>query len=1024
VVEHRLFEFIKTAQVDACRACLSATSASALNALVDGNGLPALAVAAAAGFDAIVSLLIEHGADATRVVASRQRQPVLHFAATTAPASTVALLLAAGAKVNALDMHGRSALQLAARSNENVGVVSALLQAGATLRPTAAGESLVAVASHNANWRVLQRILDEVGSASGCTLHSAALARNADGVRVLIKAGVKVDARDEKGRTALHLAAKDGNEATLSALLASGADPRLQCDGLSALHVAAQHCTNPRAISLLCKAGAPVNEGRNSPLLVAACRRDAGAAAIVTALIECGADVEALDKRGRTPLLAAVYSSARVAVLGALVAGGASLDACDARGFTCLHHAAVKRNGAEAIQFLRSKGADVYAVDAQRSCPIHRAAMSCTSDDESVFAALVADARASVNERTRGGCTPLRFAVRRGGPAVVQFLVRAGAEVNARTKSGDTALHNAAAHNPDARVIDALIAAGADVDPANKHNRTPLLMAARSNNDAVVAALLRHRADLHATDTLDNTALHAAAWNPDVNTVKLLLGRGLCAVNKPTYRGMTPLHTAASANTNPTVMATLVAAGGDVHVRDDSGLSVLHHAARSRNALVTKAVIRAGADVSARSHSGHTPLHTCAAFGSNAAVAQALMDAGVDPNAADLDGRTCIQNASALNRSPEILQALIDGGGKVRVTDRATGLTPLHTAARHSTARIVAVLLKAGADVNARCLEKRTPLHSATVDARIDIVRALCDAGADVNAACRQGRTPLHSFAMHGASAAILELLLSKGGDVHREDHNFRQPLHNCCMNGLSTPAMVVALLDAGADLGARERDRRTPLHCAASCHVDANVLLVLIARGADVRARDSMGFTPLMNAVMRSSKASEALIKALLNADPAAGEVYESKSRRTALHMASHFSSHRIVYLLCHHGSFDVNAPDAHSRTPLHSAVTKDDPVRANTVGVLLDAGADADVSDRQRATPCHLAAKLGDCASLQLLIAAGADLNRQDKSGSTPAHLAYDEQTLDVLQKAGADLLIRNRCGATAISTFCRES
>lgn len=1020
MVEHRLFEFIKTAQIDACRVCLSAMSAGALNALVDGNGLPALAVAAAAGFDAIVSLLIEHGADVMRVAASRQRQTVLHFAAKTAPASTVALLLSAGAKVNALDMHGRSALQIAARSNENVGTLSALLQAGATLRPTASGESLVAVASHNANSRVLQRVLDAVGTVSGCTLHSSTLARNADGIRVLIKAGVKVDARDEKGRTALHLAAKDGDEATLSALLASGADPRLQCEGSSALHVAAQHCTNARAIFLLSKAGAPVNDGRNSPLLVAACRRDAAAAAIVTALIECGADVEALDKRGRTPLLAAVYSSARVDVLAALVAGGASVDACDARGFTCLHHAAIKRSGAEAIQFLRSKGADVYAIDAQRCCPIHRAAMSCaTNDDESVFAALVADARPSINERTRGGCTPLCFAVRRCGPALVQFMVRAGADVNVRTKNGDTALHNAATHNADPRVIDALVAAGADVDPANKHFRTPLLLAARFNNELVLNALLRHRANVFATDSLNNTVVHAAAWNADVNTVKLVLSLGVCSVNKPTYKGMTPLHTAGSGNPNAIVMATLVAAGGDVHARDEFGLSVLHHAARSRNALVAKVVLKAGADVSARSHSGHTPLHTCAAFGTSAAVAQALMDAGVDPNAADVDGRTCVQNASALSRSPEILQAIIDGGGKVRVTDRATGLTPLHTAARHSTARIVEVLLKAGADVNARCLEKRTPLHSATVDSRIDIVRALCDAGADVNAACRQGRTPLHSYAMHGASAAILELLLSNGGDVHREDLNFRQPLHNCCMNGLSTPAMVVALLDAGADLGARERDRRTPLHCAAGCQVDANVLLVLIARGADVRARDSMGFTPLMNCVMRHS-VSEALIKALLNADPAAGEVFESKSRRTALHMASRFSSHRIVYLLCHHGSFDVNAQDAHNRTPLHSAVTKDDPMRANTVGVLLDAGADADVWDRQRATPCHIAAKLGDLSSLQLLIAAGADLNRQDKSGSTPAHLAYDEQTLELLQKAGADLLVRNRGGVTPINKF----
>ncbi len=155
----------------------------------------------------------------------------------------------------------------------------------------------------------------------------------------------------------------------------------------------------------------------------------------VSRCLKAGADVNARDENGATPLHRAAWFSTTPAVVTALLNAGANVNARTENGATPLHQAAWNSTTPAIVTALVKAGADVNARDEIGWTPLHVAAMFSTTT--AIVTALL-DAGADVNARDKYGKTPLHRAARFSTtPAVVTALVKAGADPAARDKNRD-----------------------------------------------------------------------------------------------------------------------------------------------------------------------------------------------------------------------------------------------------------------------------------------------------------------------------------------------------------------------------------------------------------------------------------------------------------------------------------------------------------------------------------------------------------------------------------------------------------
>lgn len=135
-------------------------------------------------------------------------------------------------------------------------------------------------------------------------------------------------------------------------------------------------------------------------------------ASMISALVAAGAELEARDTYGATPLNWAAGSDCAECVV-ALLKAGAKVMARNLRGVTPLHV-----SGPNIAPLLIAAGADIHAVDAQGNKPLHR-------QFHSTFLPV------GVNVRNQQGFTPLHFAALSGNEAGVRWLLAQGADPSA-----------------------------------------------------------------------------------------------------------------------------------------------------------------------------------------------------------------------------------------------------------------------------------------------------------------------------------------------------------------------------------------------------------------------------------------------------------------------------------------------------------------------------------------------------------------------------------------------------------------
>ena len=355
-------------------------------------------------------------------------------------------------------------------------------------------------------------------SIAGTPLHAAAAAGRPEHVAAVLTAGGEVGSQTEFGMTPLHAAVTNASQpmpirtlvedvpnisrpdtatrlASIAVLLDAGADIHVRDQfGATLLHAAAVH-GQPEYIAALIDAGLDVNardESGRTPLHVAVsvnnsmgadlasildldptedvtATRLAFLAANVVALIKAGADIDARDEDGETPLHSAAESG-NPEHIAVLVDAGADINAPDESGQTPLHAAAAvtPSRGSSFASFLGlSPDADVEARN--------RATLA------NYIAALIATG-ADVHRRDNEGRTPLHTAAKEGIAESMETLLEGGADINIGDDAGDTPLHLAITATTSENLV-ALLTAGANVDARNGDGRTPLHETWRSSTD-------------------------------------------------------------------------------------------------------------------------------------------------------------------------------------------------------------------------------------------------------------------------------------------------------------------------------------------------------------------------------------------------------------------------------------------------------------------------------------------------------------------------------------------------------------
>ena len=244
------------------------------------------------------------------------------------------------------------------------------------------------------------------------------------------------------------------------------------------------------------------------------------------------------------------------------------------------------------------------------------------------------------------------------------------------------------------------------------------------------------------------------------------------------------------------------------------------------------------------------------------------------------------------------LRALLDAGHAEVDSPESDGTTALHWAVHRDDLVAVELLIGTGADVNVTNDYGVTPLYLACTNGSADVVARLLDAGADPEARTA-GETALMT-AVRTGSVDIVEVLIANGADLGATQRESGQTLLMTAAAEMH-PAVVRLLLAQGADLHARSIVGFTPLTFAVRAG-DLESVKLLIAAGASANER-----LPVARAGPGVADPGDA------DADEPAGT--------TVLVLAIVNAHYELAAYLLEQGA-DPNA-DSEGQTPLHALVS-----------------------------------------------------------------------------------------------------
>jgi len=771
----------------------------------------------------------------------------------------VQMLVDAKADVNVANKNGRTPLDIVLGVGYS-SVAQVLLQAGAKMDPNADYvRKAVVNASRKANFPMLRLLaaakasVDVSASQSNTALQQAIEERLTAAVKPLTEAQpptkpVKsVSDTKDPVISSLFEAIAEQDTVTLKSLIASKAPiATAKFEGQTPLQFALGRNVHASA-RVLIDAGVKLelsNESIGNALFSAA---NSGHAEIIDVLISVKANVNMVNKKGKTPLDVALGMS-RAAVTNALLAAGArrsselksnaptaKLSVIDQSAAAFPSLGEYKKDAA--LMKTMSRVDEEDSVDVASRPMIEEMIRVINDKDNARLQALIA-AKAPIDARSSNGETPLEYAMRLSRFSSAVLLLKAGAklsasagdlskafmtaasageseflsmsitakvDVNMVNKKGNTAL-SSAIHNGYPQAAQVLLDAGARFDPDAGYVQRVIATATAEGDHEMLRFLKAAKASVRAADEKPAPVVQVAENQPRNNPVELSKGslqgnssgqpqpstqpKQLLSASQ--LRDMSALLVDAAAGGSIPTVQQIIAAGVSVDATNTDGLTALFAAIHNRQVRMVDYLIQARADVTSVAKTGILPLSYVAVLGYT-----------------------------------DLVTTLIEADAPINAVDKFQQ-TALYLACQNRHTAVAARLIQEGANINTLVASVGTPLSVAATRGSDEILRLLLDARATVNITNERGETPLHLATRFGHANAV-KILLDRGAVPNVRD-----------VDGVSAAAVAVA--------------RR-----------QHQILLSLLAAKADARLGDNYGCTPLDLAISMGDVTAVSLLNAVV---------------------------------------------------------------------------------------------------------------------------------------------------------------
>ena len=371
-----------------------------------------------------------------------------------------------------------------------------------------------------------------------------------------------------------------------------------------------------------------------------------------------------------------------------------------------------------------------------------------------------------------------------------------------------------------------------------------------------------------------------------------------------------------------------------------------------------------------------------------------LLNSTAAPDVRNTDGETPLL-LSAKRDNRELVDLFLKWDADPLVADN-TGTYALHYGVENNDLAVVQELLPVMDDVDIVDGEGKSALLIAVEEGYKDVASYLVDEGADIYAESSDGVRPAELLVENGNLDMIRAVI--------REENytqSFDKPyplLHKAVEMGDKSLCEYFMGLDKKA-MDLTDAEGRLPIDIALSnkrSYDHAAIAQYLIDQGSK---RSGLREFSYITDLFRNDN---------INIDLGEGV--------TPLHMAAMLGHEGLLELMIRRYDPDLNIKDSVGGTPLLFSVRGG---REAIARILLDRGADVNLSDNYEQTPLHAAIGLNNYAAMiDLLVGKGANINQQDIHGNTALHLAVqyglNRSVVEVLVNKGADANIRNSEGS----------